>query len=595
MANTPVRQYIGSRYVPLFADPAEWDNKRTYEPLTIVIHNGNSYTSRQYVPSGIDITNNEFWANTGNYNAQVEQYRREVAQYNTNLNAKLETVAHDNTLAGTGTTTDPLKISNNIKKMLYTNVVAEGVDNSGATDVTEILQNIVNNAEYGVYFPSGIYKISKTINFPYNTNYDYGITLANGANIIATAKMTDMFYLGSINKNGTVFEGQRISGGIFNGNKLAENAIHLSKNIRSSFISGVEIRNFTKIGIYVDSNPSISSDTIITDCRIGRVSTFNVLQNTIGVYFAGYDNQIANCYITDAQTLIKTEGIITITNCHLFNQKQWYLNNWDTIGIESENDILFNTLYIDSCHIGIRCKERLTGSSLFIFNYFEDDTRIGIQSPIHQPGYININNYTTGINIPPSILVQKTNDNWIEDIHGAYNISVKMAKNQYPTSYKDALAVYGSSSAYPTLKLQDVQHNVPAKTGYIIGYMAKTNEYNSSARVQICTPSGYDFCFDGIINSTAGTLRIADIIKNQNYALAAGTEQIVPEISSTIKVVPIYLYNNKNETAEYFPELNITFYSGYNNVGWWKYTKEPTPIKLTTDIITTTTNNDNVI
>lgn len=86
MANTPVRQYIGARYVPLFADPAEWDNKRTYEPLTIVIHNGNSYTSRQYVPAGIDITNNEYWALTGNYNAQVEAYRNEVAQYDARIN-----------------------------------------------------------------------------------------------------------------------------------------------------------------------------------------------------------------------------------------------------------------------------------------------------------------------------------------------------------------------------------------------------------------------------------------------------------------------------------------------------------------------------
>lgn len=86
MANTPVRQYIGARYVPLFADPAEWDNQRTYEPLTIVIHNGNSYTSRQYVPIGIDINNNEYWALTGNYNAQVETYRNEVAQYDARIN-----------------------------------------------------------------------------------------------------------------------------------------------------------------------------------------------------------------------------------------------------------------------------------------------------------------------------------------------------------------------------------------------------------------------------------------------------------------------------------------------------------------------------
>lgn len=71
-------QYIGARYVPLFADPIEWDKTRQYEPLTIVTNNGNSYTSRQFVPTGVEITNETFWALTGNYNAQIEQYRKEV-------------------------------------------------------------------------------------------------------------------------------------------------------------------------------------------------------------------------------------------------------------------------------------------------------------------------------------------------------------------------------------------------------------------------------------------------------------------------------------------------------------------------------------
>lgn len=100
------KQYIGSRYVPIFADPIEWDKSGTYEPLTIVLHQGSSYTSRQYVPSGVDITDDTYWALTGNYNAQVEQYRREVA-------SKLDTVAHDDTLKGSGTKKDPITVNLN--------------------------------------------------------------------------------------------------------------------------------------------------------------------------------------------------------------------------------------------------------------------------------------------------------------------------------------------------------------------------------------------------------------------------------------------------------------------------------------------------
>lgn len=77
-----VRQYIGARYVPIFGrkgeDSIQWDNTGTYEPLTVVLYQGNSYTSRQFVPVGIEITNEDYWAETGNYNAQVEQYRQEV-------------------------------------------------------------------------------------------------------------------------------------------------------------------------------------------------------------------------------------------------------------------------------------------------------------------------------------------------------------------------------------------------------------------------------------------------------------------------------------------------------------------------------------
>ena len=75
-----VSQYIGARYVPLFADPMQWDSTKTYEPLTVVYNGGNSYTSKQYVPAGIQIDDDAYWALTGNYNAQIEQYRAEVAR-----------------------------------------------------------------------------------------------------------------------------------------------------------------------------------------------------------------------------------------------------------------------------------------------------------------------------------------------------------------------------------------------------------------------------------------------------------------------------------------------------------------------------------
>lgn len=81
---TPGYTYTGMRYVPVFADPAEWSSANSYEPLEIVIHKGNSYTSKTFVPVGIDISDPQYWALTGNYNAQIEQYRRDVAELKEN-------------------------------------------------------------------------------------------------------------------------------------------------------------------------------------------------------------------------------------------------------------------------------------------------------------------------------------------------------------------------------------------------------------------------------------------------------------------------------------------------------------------------------
>lgn len=66
-------KYKGLRYVPVFADPIEWNSANSYEALTVVLYEGNSYTSKQAVPVGVDIMNDTFWAKTFDFNAQLEK------------------------------------------------------------------------------------------------------------------------------------------------------------------------------------------------------------------------------------------------------------------------------------------------------------------------------------------------------------------------------------------------------------------------------------------------------------------------------------------------------------------------------------------
>lgn len=80
-------QYIGARYVPMFADPVNWDNERAYEPLTIVVYNGDCYTSKCFVPVGADISNSLYWVKSQDYNYQFDQLKQVVADLSKQVTA----------------------------------------------------------------------------------------------------------------------------------------------------------------------------------------------------------------------------------------------------------------------------------------------------------------------------------------------------------------------------------------------------------------------------------------------------------------------------------------------------------------------------
>lgn len=73
--------YVGKRYIPKHC--GDWDNSKNteYESLSVVLWQGASFTSKQDVPKGIDITNSLYWVRSADYNAQLEIYRNNVSDY----------------------------------------------------------------------------------------------------------------------------------------------------------------------------------------------------------------------------------------------------------------------------------------------------------------------------------------------------------------------------------------------------------------------------------------------------------------------------------------------------------------------------------
>lgn len=96
--------YVGARYVPIFG--GEWAANNIYEPLTIVTRQGNSYTSKQYVPKGIDIGNTEYWVMTGNFNGQISSLEEMVRNNSVSINVinnEIESINQDITTLKTKT------------------------------------------------------------------------------------------------------------------------------------------------------------------------------------------------------------------------------------------------------------------------------------------------------------------------------------------------------------------------------------------------------------------------------------------------------------------------------------------------------------
>lgn len=78
-----VRQYVGARYVPKFKEPdINWEADMSYEAMTIVTYNNDSYTSKVPVPANIGTppNNPDYWVLTGNFNGQLADYAKKTAQ-----------------------------------------------------------------------------------------------------------------------------------------------------------------------------------------------------------------------------------------------------------------------------------------------------------------------------------------------------------------------------------------------------------------------------------------------------------------------------------------------------------------------------------
>lgn len=295
-----VTQYIGSRYVPLLADPVDWSDQNTYEALSIVLYQGNSYTSRQAVPKGIPITDERFWACTGNYNAQIELYRRETSLCREETNAVSEKV-------------DLLEAS------VYgynqaANPIFYGADNTGTVSSSDAIEQcIAANKGETVWFSPGTYKIDRPIRTPHpvadKISIDFGSAI-----IVCASPMAYALDIGGIDTQESGESGVRrtyFSDATF----LCEDSetvigVYVRDGYKDAIIDSCNVVGFMN-GIKLGSANN-ALDCLVTNALIR--SDYSSNHDSIGVLVEGSNCEISNCRIYGFHISIDCFGNETFVN-----------------------------------------------------------------------------------------------------------------------------------------------------------------------------------------------------------------------------------------------------------------------------------------
>jgi hypothetical protein len=342
--NDGSRYYIGARYVPIFAEPIEWSDTRTYEPLTIVLHEGNSYTSRQFVPSGIDISNEMFWAISGNYNAQVEMYRREVLGVSQAL---------------------PLNQFENVTVKEYVDELNTwhtpqeyGAVGDGATDDTQAFIDLLENQK-AIYIPDGTYLINGVT----DRNLVGGLHVQTGTKIIGTGTMKikhnsspwySVFHI--LNAENVYIEGLTFVGDKDEHNYTAVESTHeWGAGIKIGHSSNITVkrctfRNFTGdgmsvakyIGGEVTQEQIMIDDCVIYDCRRNGIS----VTYGNGVYI--YNSHISKiggiapqqCIDIEPDNVLNKPYNIFIANNFIENNVASCVNIWLADGVYVHDNVI---------------------------------------------------------------------------------------------------------------------------------------------------------------------------------------------------------------------------------------------------------------
>lgn len=357
--------YKGLRYVPVFADPIEWNSANSYEALTIVTHEGDSYTSKMAVPVGVDILNDKFWVKTFDFNAQLEQARNEVKNL-TNKVAELTSTIDDRTAS---------------------NVKTFGAVGDGVTNDSQAFQDFVNAG--GGYVPTGTYKLENQV------------TIANDCTIHGEGTITGRGFLCTNVSSDILFTGISFSNILYNAISTNGNTVKvIGCRFSRCGTASDNVPNASGAAVYASGNDT-STTLLVVGCdmelcnshgAINIAGTSNI--NITGNYIHNNYYRAISVYTSDVSNTITSGAIVgnLIQDCGK--------PNTTGSGVACNGIFVMNgkRLVIDSNTINDSLENGIEGVAAVITNNVIDGTGVALSThPTPSPEGIYVQTNSTAL------------------------------------------------------------------------------------------------------------------------------------------------------------------------------------------------------
>lgn len=314
-ANGPFgNKTIGPRTVIVMADPLEWNEGTSYEYLTLVINNGNSYISKKDVPAGTPVTNKDYWVKSSDWNAQLDNIQNDIDTINDNIDIIFN------------------KVNGFATPQMF------GAVGDGSTDDSDAFNAMFSSEYTSFYIPDKIYIINKTVNLKPNIFVENHGSLLIGEN-------AQLYLAPNQASNYKV---------MWNGGTIRVNGNRTTYGI---CLYDLVYSVFTNLMVRTDDGSSKYNGMYIAQ---------NLAPNT------AWDNVIQNCHFQKACLTLENSTDNIIANNKLWANFEPIENNSNALRLNKNcgNCVIANNHFITSQYGSMFYSEQSEGLR-FINNYFD--------------------------------------------------------------------------------------------------------------------------------------------------------------------------------------------------------------------------------